>query len=71
MQVVVSETLTDDDYYEYKHYGTFTFVGTFTNCISSETISFTVDVDQVGYCNKKQTRRRISCRHVKLLPLLF
>ena len=46
-QVHVTDTDTDDDYFEYEHYGTFDVKLEFSNCISDTSFEFTVDIDQV------------------------
>mgnify|MGYP001794801828 CR=1 FL=1 len=47
-QVNVTDSITDDDYYEYEHYGTFDVTLSYSNCISDKSFTFTVDVDEVG-----------------------
>lgn len=47
----MTDSVTDDDYFDYEHYGTFEVTLAFSNCISDDSFTFTVDVDQVR--NKK------------------
>ena len=47
IQVHVTDSVTDDDYFDYERYGTYNVTMSYTNCISDKNFTFSVDIDEV------------------------